>query len=76
MAFFTAPEERAVAFFISPEGQAAARDLQLVASHGVHKYPTLVLLYEGQAYPLPGVGDAPEVVTQHLDRVLNVPARS
>ncbi len=63
--------ERAVAYLSSDEGrQAAEADFQLARRLGVNSYPTLLLLKDGVAHPLPATGATLADMNDALDSAL------
>lgn len=63
--------ERAAAYLVNDEGrQAAEADFRLARRLGVNRYPTLLLLKNGVAHPLPATGASLATMNDALDTLL------
>lgn len=64
--------ERAAAYLTSDEGhQAAEADFRQAQRLGVHQFPTLLLLNDGVAHPLPAIGASLAEMSGALDTLLS-----
>ncbi len=64
--------ERATAYLSGDEGrQAAEADFRLAQRLGVHQFPTLLLLKDGVAHPLPAIGASLDEMSSALDTLLS-----
>ncbi|WP_355659677.1 DsbA family protein [Halomonas salifodinae] len=67
--------ERAADYLTNDEGrQAAEADFRLARRLGVHQFPTLLLLKDGEAHPLPAIGASLAAMIESLEARLCPPS--